>query len=129
NQQGRDAGNRDGNNVEQTRYNNNTCNDLRNTPGYDNRQDRNRNEQTNRDRDRRRNDDTRHKGQDGDNARNNGENRYEVAEEAADSMKEEIDEIDYAIVLTTINNTYVESALEHNYKTPHTDYYSDSRTT
>src|SRR5699024_5256316 len=34
NQQGRDAGNRDGNNVEQTRYNNNTSNDLRNTPGY-----------------------------------------------------------------------------------------------
>ncbi|HLR09616.1 MAG TPA: YhcN/YlaJ family sporulation lipoprotein [Bacillota bacterium] len=129
NQQGRDAGNRDGNNVEQTRYNNNTSNDLRNTPGYDNRQDRNRNEQTNRDRDRRRNDDTRHKGQDGDNARNNGENRYEVAEEAADRITDEIDEIDYAYVLTTNNNAYVAAALDNDRKTHDTDNYRDGRAT
>lgn len=43
---------------------------------------------------------------------NRNENRYDVSEEAAEKITNEIDEIDYAYVLTTNNNAYVAAVLD-----------------
>lgn len=43
---------------------------------------------------------------------NDGESRYEIAEEAADKITNEIDEIDNAYVLTMRNNAYVAADLD-----------------
>ena len=45
-------------------------------------------------------------------ARDNDNNQYEVAEEAADKITEQVDEIDHAYVLTTENNAYVAAGLD-----------------
>jgi YhcN/YlaJ family sporulation lipoprotein len=45
-------------------------------------------------------------------ARNNDNNQYEVADEAADKITEQVDEIDRAYVLTTENNAYVAAELD-----------------
>ncbi|WP_100011367.1 YhcN/YlaJ family sporulation lipoprotein [Lentibacillus sediminis] len=47
-------------------------------------------------------------------ANNNDANRYEVAEEAADQISEQVDEIDNAYVLTTGNNAYVAAGFDAN---------------
>ncbi|WP_164215966.1 YhcN/YlaJ family sporulation lipoprotein [Virgibacillus sp. YIM 98842] len=48
-----------------------------------------------------------------DNARgNDNNNRYEIADEAADKITEQVDEIDRAYVLTTENNAYVAAGLD-----------------
>src|SRR5699024_12005741 len=40
-------------------------------------------------------------------------NRYDVSEEAAKKITDEVDEIDYAYVLTTNNNAYVAAVLDN----------------
>jgi YhcN/YlaJ family sporulation lipoprotein len=83
-----------GNNVEQTRYN-----------------DTNRGMDDNREHGIMRNSE---REQDRDDARGNNDNnnQYEVAEEAADRITEQVDEIDRAYVLTTENNAYVAAGLD-----------------
>lgn len=46
--------------------------------------------------------------------RMNDNDRYEVSKEAADRITDQIDEIDYAYVLTTNNNAYVAAVLNNN---------------
>ena len=87
------------NNVENTRYNNNTGDGMTN--------DRDHTLIRNSERD-----------QDGNNnnRRNNDNPRYDVAEEAADRITEEIDDIDHAYVLTTRNNAYVAADLDADHR-------------
>jgi|SRR5690625_934270 len=47
--------------------------------------------------------------------------RYEVAEEAADKITDDIDEINYAYVLTTQNNAYVAAVLNDDKNNDNTD--------
>lgn len=48
---------------------------------------------------------------------NNQNDRYDVAEKAADKITDEVDEIDYAYVLTTSNNAYVAAVLDNDNRT------------
>ncbi|NBJ69110.1 MULTISPECIES: YhcN/YlaJ family sporulation lipoprotein [Clostridia] len=78
-------------NVEQTRYNNNTGEGMTGDRNYDM---------------------TRSAERDQDN--NNNANRYEVSKEASERITREIDEIDTAYVLTMDNNAYVAAGLDTN---------------
>ena len=89
-------------NIEPTRYNDNNNNNLNNrdqgrgmTPGgttnINNRNDRQDN--------------------------NQNDNQYDISKEAADKITDEIDEIDYAYVLTTENNAYVAAVLDNDDRT------------
>lgn len=101
NQEGRQDGTN--NNVEPTRYN---ADDGR-TNNMNNR-----NYTMDRDRD---NEGRDHRGlnrEDRDNTRDN--DRYDIAEEAADRITDEIDVIDQAYVLTTDNNAYVAAMMDNN---------------
>lgn len=88
-------------NIEPTRYNDNNNNDMYNRDqgrgmnpgGTTNINNRNVNNRDNRQ---------------GDN------NQYDISKEAADKITDEIDEIDYAYVLTTENNAYVAAVLDNN---------------
>lgn len=93
-------------NVEQTRYNDN------NTGMTD---DRNYNIGGNLERDNvRNNDNERDNDRNGDNNQvADNDNRYEVAEEAADRITDKIAEIDRAYVVTTENNAYVAAQLDN----------------
>ncbi|MBY7143007.1 YhcN/YlaJ family sporulation lipoprotein [Virgibacillus sp. NKC19-3] len=82
----------DDNNVEQTRYNNNTGDGM-----------------TDRDNTMRRDSE---RGQDSNRNDNQENNQYDVAEEAADRITNEVDDIDQAYVLTTDNNAYVAAGLD-----------------
>src|SRR5690625_81679 len=89
-----DGASRDNNNVEPTRFN-----------------DTNRGMNDDRDFGMRRNSEREQERDD--NARGNDDNnRYEIAEEAADRITEQVDEIDRAYVLTTENNAYVAAGLD-----------------
>ncbi|AIF42670.1 hypothetical protein X953_04940 [Virgibacillus sp. SK37] len=84
----------DNNNIEQTRYNN---------TGDGMAGDRDHNMMRNSERDQNRTD-----------TRNGNENRYDVAEEAANKITDKVDEIENAYVLTTDNNAYVAARLDTN---------------
>lgn len=51
-------------------------------------------------------------------ATNNRQDQYDVSEEAADRIVDEVAEIDQAYVLTTRNNAYVAAVLDKNNETP-----------
>jgi hypothetical protein len=93
NQDGTMGDNRDNNNVEQTRFN-----------------DTNRGMNDNRDYGMRRTSEREQERDD--NTAGNNNDRYEVADEAADRITEQVDEIDRAYVLTTENNAYVAAGLD-----------------
>jgi len=119
------AADRDGNNVEQTRYYNNAGEGMTNVRNYtdNNDFDRNRN-RMNDDHYRNINNRTNENVNDGNNVNNvndgingnNGnsqENRYHVAEEAADKIVKEVKDVDRAYVLTTDNNAYVAAGIDN----------------
>lgn len=99
NEEGRGADNT--NNVEPTRYNSDDNNDNRNNRQYT----------MDRDRDHKGRDNRGYNREDRDNTRDN--DRYEIAEEAADRIKNDIAEIDHAYVLTTNNNAYVAASIDN----------------
>ncbi|API91118.1 lipoprotein YhcN [Virgibacillus pantothenticus] len=78
-------------NVEQTRYNNNTGEGMTGDRDYDMTRPAERDQEN-----------------------NNNANRYEVSKESAERITEEIDEIDTAYVLTMDNNAYVAAGLDTN---------------
>ena len=78
-------------NVEQTRYNNNTGEGMTGHRDYDMTRPAERDQEN-----------------------NNNANRYEVSKESAERITEEIDEIDTAYVLTMDNNAYVAAGLDTN---------------
>ncbi|GAA0439707.1 hypothetical protein GCM10008983_15760 [Lentibacillus halophilus] len=89
----------DGDNVEQTRY--------EGDQDTNNRNDRNNRMNNNRmgDRD--------NPGNDNNMGNNNGENQYELADEAADQINQKVDGIDNAYVMKTNNNAYVAAELDN----------------
>src|SRR5690625_2499617 len=93
-------------NVKQTRYNDQTK-DRPNT--WDRTEDR----RDNVERDNRDNRGDRHGETDHQRGTHDNENRYDVSEEAAEKITDEVDEIDYAYVLTTNNNAYVAAVLDN----------------
>ncbi|WP_373895606.1 YhcN/YlaJ family sporulation lipoprotein [Virgibacillus natechei] len=92
-------GTNDDNNVEQTRYNNNTGDGMTGDRDNNMRRDSDRGQDSN--------------GNNNNQGNNNqGNNQYDVAEEAADRITNEVDDIDNAYVLTTENNAYVAAGLD-----------------
>lgn len=87
------------NNVEQTRYNDNTQRGTGEgmTGNRDHTMERNAERNQNRNTNQ---------------INNQGNDRFDVAEEAADQITNEVDEIDQAYVLTTNNNAYVAAGLD-----------------
>lgn len=86
------------NNVENTRYNNNTGDGMTNDRDHKLIRNSERDQDGNR------------------NNMNNRNMRYDVAEEAADRITEEIGDIDHAYVLTTKNNAYVAADLDADHR-------------
>jgi len=105
------------NNIEQTRYENNTGDGMTGDRNPNMIRDSERNQDRNGDRDNNRDNDRDNNGDNNqDNNRgNNGDNntRYDVAEEAADKITDQVDEIDGAYVITTDNNAYVAANLDN----------------
>lgn len=108
--------NRDGTgtNVEQTRYNDNdnTRDNRMNEINDNNRRDR-MDDTRDRDRDRDRNITDNQNRNETDDARDRDDDRYEVSEEAADKITDDVEEIDSAYVLTMKNNAYVAATLDN----------------
>src|SRR5690625_4069714 len=59
---------------------------------------------------------------------NNRQDKYDVSDEAADRIVDEIVEIDRAYVLTTRNNAYVAAQLDENNTTPNDHLRSEEHT-
>ncbi|MBP1970155.1 YhcN/YlaJ family sporulation lipoprotein [Virgibacillus natechei] len=99
------------NNVEQTRYNDNTGTNTERNTGEGMTGNRDHTMERNADRNQNRNPNQINNNQ-GNTNQGQGNDRFDVAEEAADQITNEVDEIDQAYVLTTDNNAYVAAGLD-----------------